>query len=38
MAMTVTEGPGWLLFELLYPVVAWAAGKMELKRREEQSN
>ena len=39
MAMTVTEGPGWLLFELpLYLVLAWAAGKMELNRREEQSN
>ena len=34
MAMTMIEGPAWLMIELpLYLVVAWAAGNIELKRR-----
>lgn len=34
IAMTMIEGPAWLMIELpLYLVVAWAAGNMEIKRR-----
>ena len=34
MAMTMIPGPPWLMIELpLYLVVAWWAGRMELRRR-----
>ena len=35
MAMTMLDGPAWLAIELpLYLVAAWAAGRLEARRRE----
>jgi len=34
MAMMTIEGPDWMIIELpLYLVVAWRAGRIELRRR-----